>query len=256
MKEQGRRADFKFEFFETLLESKGYRMAWWRASICPCTPVNTQADSPDPNCSLCHGIGWLYYGMDTPLTDKVGDLDEIQQDIVGRDSSNHAAVIRAIQTGIVQRPDSLDRQGRWIYGETTVTVRNENQIGYWDRLINLDAIMVFSELLTAGANGALTNRYLATGMNLLRSKDKIYQADVDFTLSHGRVVWLPGHAPDEGTRLSLHYLCHPSWVVVDHPHTVRASNKKFKTKYPQTPQGNYLSLPLQAHVKLEFLTAQ
>lgn len=187
LKESGKRADFKFEFFETLLESKGYRMAWWRASICPCAPVNAQGDTPDPNCLLCHGIGWLYFGSDTPVPAAAGALDAIQNEIIGTDPANHASVIRAIQTSLTERPDTLDRQGRWIAGETVVTVRHENQIGYWDRLVNLDAQMVFAELLTAGGSLVLPGRYLITGVNILRSRATVYRPDVDFGLELGRI---------------------------------------------------------------------
>lgn len=252
-KETGRRTDFKFELFETLLETKGYRMAWRRAAPCPCVPVNDQTDSPDPNCALCRGTGWLYFGTTDPFPAAVGILDDVQQAIVGSAAGEHAAVIRAIQTGLTERPDVLDRQGRWIAGETVLTVRAENQLGYYDRLVNLDAQMVFAEILTAGDGTTLAGRYPMTGINLLRTETAVLLPEVDYTLQNGRILWVGGHAPTSGARLVCHYLCHPTWLVVDHPHVVRASLLKRKVAAPTTPQGDFRSLPLQAHVKLEFL---
>ena len=91
-------------------------------------------------------------------------------------------------------------------------------------------------------------------MNQLRSESTVYVLDTDFEITtNGNISWLTG-PPANNTDLSLHYLCHPTWLVVDHPHTARVSSRLFKTPTPTTPTGNAIDMPTQALVLYEFLT--
>ena len=62
VKQIGQRIDFKPTQFDLAIETKGYLLLWERSTQCPCTPVTTQTEQPDPNCSLCKGSGWIYFG--------------------------------------------------------------------------------------------------------------------------------------------------------------------------------------------------
>ena len=51
----------------------------------------------------------------------------------------------------------------------------------------------------------------------------------------------------------MHYLMHPTWLVVEYPHMIRTTPIKFKTTSPTTPQGDPNALPVQAMLRYEFL---
>lgn len=250
-KEQGQRVDFKPDQFDLAIETKGYRLAWSRAAQCPCRPVNQQTEQSDPNCSICEGAGWLYFSptREAVLDKSAGELDDIQRALLER---NKAAVIRGVMSGISSKYQPFDQLGSRLDGTLVVTVRHQNRLGYYDKLVNLDSQIVYSEILEAvDPSLPLSTRYLMTGVNLLRSTDADY-TEADFTLEVGRIAWLTGRAPAPGTRLVCHYLTHPTWLVVEHPHAIRASPVKFKSQ-ATSPRGEARPLPVQAIVKYEFL---
>ena len=59
--------------------------------------------------------------------------------------------------------------------------------------------------------------------------------------------------PLKDDRLAIHYLCHPTWLIVEHPHSLRTTPITSKIPKPLTPAGNPTALPIQALVKYEFL---
>jgi len=251
-KEQGKRVDFKPDDFDLLIETKGYLLAWTRACPCPCTPVSEQTEQPDPNCELCKGEGWLYFGSSASRDwSEIGDLDGIQKHLI---ESNNAMVIRGIVTAIQNTMNPWDKVGNWMGGSMQVTVRHQNKLAYYDRLIGLDTEISYSEIREAGGSDTLETRYPVCGVNLLRSESQVYVPDIDFALDQqGGILWKPGREPNEGTRLAIHYLCHPTWLVIEHPHVARTSPTKYKTKTPRTPRGDPRRLPIQAIMRLEFL---
>ncbi len=247
------RADFSPQEFVTLIETKGYRVAWSRGALCPCKPINDQTQQPDPNCSICRGSGWFYFApaqatIDTLL---VGSLDGVQLRIV----NDNAAVIRAIQTGIGVQWQMYDQIGSRIQGTMMGTVRHENKLGYHDRITNLDSTIVYQEILDVpDPTLALETRYPIVKVNLFRSLTQVFTAPTDFTVSaSGAIVWVGGQEPPVDARLVCHYLCHPTWLVVEYPHSVRLTPIARKVKKPTTPVGNPVNLPIQAMLKYEFL---
>lgn len=252
-KEAGKRVDFKPDDFDLLIETKGYLLAWTRAAMCPCAPVTPQTEQPDPNCDLCNGSGWFYFGDQKGIRDwnEIGDLNDLQKHII---VSNDAMVIRGVGTSIQNTLNPWDKLGNWMSGMMQITVRHQNKLAYYDKLIGLDTEITYSEIVEADGTEALSTRYPTTGVNLLRSETVTYTPNVDYALDQqGSILWKTGKAPDAGTRLSVHYLCHPTWLVVEHPHVARTSPVKFKTATPQTPRGDSRRLPIQAVVKLDFI---
>ncbi len=252
MKETMSRADFLTDSFAFLVETKGYLLSWERASICPCRPVVPTTEQPDPNCALCKGAGWLYFGLETPITDfsDIGDLDEVQQKIV---QQNNAMVIRGVITSIQNDYNPWDRFGNWMSGSMMLTVRHENKIGYYDRLTILDSSIVYVEVRDATGDNTLPLRYLATGVNYLRSFDRVYKADVDFDIVEGHIRFYEGKAPSSGERLSIHYICHPTVLVVEHPHVIRQTTIQKKVQKPKTVRGDPAGMPIQAMVRYDFI---
>jgi len=242
------RVDFKPEKFEVAIEQKGYRLAWARASQCPCEPVNNQTQQWDPNCELCRGVGYLYFGPGTYDATEVGELTDTQKAIIADDDS---VVIRGVVTGIEASEDPVTQVGRWVDGKMNCTVRPQNKLGYYDQLIDLDSELVFAEQLEAQAE--IRARYRMTGVNLVRSVDTIYQPDADYYLDAGLLKWREGRSPAAGTRLVVHYLFHPRYLVVNHPHVSRTTYVKKKVANPQTPRGNIVALPIHASLSLDFL---
>jgi hypothetical protein len=201
---------------------------------------------------LCGGDGWFYFGGNAPQTaSDIGDLDEIQNAII---DDNNAMVIRGIMTSVQNQFNPWDKMGNWMSGSSQVTVRHENKLGYFDKLTGLDVNIAYAEILDEYTGGeTLDTRYLVTGVNLIRSPSQVYQADVDYKIVRGVITWLSGKEPASGTRLAVHYLCHPTWLVTEHPHAGRVSSIKFKTPNPKTPRGDPVQLPVQAIVRYDFI---
>lgn len=245
-KEAGKRVDFKPNQFVVAIETKGYRIAWSRAARCPCQPINDQTEQPDPNCTLCSGTGWFLFRPNAGVIDQrvVGPLDEIQQALIG----NEAVVVKAIMSGLANTYKAYDPIGARLDGMAAVTMRHENKLGYFDRLINLDATIVYNQILEA-SGAALPTRYIVRQVNLLRSQDTVYVEGTHFTVANGVINWVTGQTPSAGTRVIVHYLTHPVWRVVEHPHALRLTPVKFKTGDVDNPT----SLPVQGIAKYEWL---
>jgi hypothetical protein len=246
------RADFRNEKWIQAIEGKGYRIAWSRTAQCPCKSVADQTDQSDPNCSLCKGSGWIFFRPVGAVSNPkiIGPLDNVQQKVV----ADNAAVIHGVMTSLGNAKKPWEQTGPRLEGMAMCTVRAENKIGYYDRITCLDAKIVYSQLLTAPGPGQLmTTRYPVVEVNLLRTKETVYTEGGDFDLAAGDIQWRPGRGPAATTPLVCHYLCHPTYRVIEHPHSVRVTLTKFKIKQPLTPQGEPEDLPVQGMLKYEFL---
>lgn len=263
-KEGGSRVDFNPDDFDIAIETKSYRVAWSRATLCPCKPVNDQTEQADPNCTLCQGSGWLYFSPSKATTDetKIGKLTDVQRRIV----IDNAAVIYALMTGIASTYNPYDPLGSRITGLMNVTVRKENKIGYYDKITNLDSMMIYTETLDAvDPTLPLKTRYPVVQVNLIRSFTTEFQGvDTptatagDFSLdANGFVRWNtsnPGASiPAAGDRLVIHYQFHPQWLIIDHPHSIRTTPVSLKQKKRRTPAGTPIELPIHGKAQLEFL---
>jgi hypothetical protein len=246
------RTDFRNDMWIRAIEAKGYRIAWGRTAQCPCKSVSTQTDQADPNCDLCHGGGWLFFRPANAVVNPriIGPLTPIQQRVV----ANNAACIHGIMTALSNTKRAWEHAGPRLEGMSMVTVRAENKLGFYDRITCLDARIVYSQLFKVLDRAApLVTRYPIVQINLLRSIDTTYVEKADFDLVVGDIVWRTGKAPAVDTPLVAHYLCHPTWRVMEHPHATRVTLTKFKQKEPLTPQGEPQDLPVQAMLKYEFL---
>lgn len=248
-KEAGQRVDFKPDKFILAIETKGVRLAWHRAARCPCAGVNTQTDQSDPNCSICGGDGWLLFKPAGFVTDTkiVGELDATHQVILG----STGAVIRGLLSGITNKFVPYDQVVARLEGISMLTVRPENKLGYYDRLCNLDATVTHCELKDAASGSTLSMRYPIRDINLLRSESTVYVKTTDFTIVAGDISWVDGQAPAEGTQLACHYLTHPYWRVMDHPHASRMTPVKFKSS-----ANDPRPMPVSAVLKYEWMISE
>jgi hypothetical protein len=142
-------------------------------------------------------------------------------------------------------------------GTMMCTVRAENKLGYHDRLVNLDSIVVYCETMDPITNLTVPTetRYPIHQINELRTATKRFTAPADFDIVEGKIVWnlSSGNLPTSSDTISAHYLCHPTWLVVEHPHSLRMTPVTLKVPKLPTPAGKYVDLPVQAMVQLEFL---
>lgn len=254
VKEQGQRVDFRPTQFDLLIETKQYRMAWSRALPCPCVGVNDQTDQPDPNCHLCNGGGWFYFKPDTTKEideTVIGALDPLQRSIVDKYKS---LVIGAYFSGLKREDMPYSMVGDFPTGDAMVTVRSPNKLAFRDRLIALDVTTPFHERIPLESPlPVLPTRYPVAGVNLLVSVGKEYCQGDDFEVDEeGQVVWLIT-PPSAGEVVSIHYIHHPAYIVISHPHINRTSIVKAKNPNPRTPRGDPVELPVQAMVRYEWL---
>lgn len=265
-KDAGQRVDFKTTKFDLLIENKGYLLAWTRACVCPCTPVTDKTTQPDPNCTVCSGRGWFYFGGNQDQDLSEYNFDPLQQKIL--DDSN-AMVIRGIISNVMNQYDHIDRLTNWQSGKLSLTVRHQNKLALYDRIVVLNPEIVYSQVVVADGTDLIDIgdeehqvRYPVTGVNhisghLAGADDPVaYEHGADYVANDlGQIEWLS--APDSGTRLALHYHCHPTFVVTEHPHVLRSTLKKFKVSPSdlKTPLGDPMPLPIQAVVQYEFLPA-
>lgn len=254
--------DFDKKKFTDLIETKGYRLAWSRASICPCKSVDLQTKNSDPNCELCQLVpGFTFFrpeGYDPEEVDEAGDLSNLQKHIINREGSP-AVVIRGTITSVLRTQESYAQIGDWVFGSFNVTVRPENRIGYYDRIVLLDSLMPYSQIVTlTEKRGPVSLRFPAKKISFCRSVDKLYKEDVDFTInSEGQLVFDQNRRPEWKSRLAVHYDHHPQFIIIEHVNCFRDSMLKVKdVAKRETPVGNLQTLPIRAVAKLEFLLDQ
>lgn len=249
----GQRADFDPDKYDNLIEWHGLRLAWSRATVCPCIPSNLQTEQADPSCSLCEGAGYLYFNSSTPQDPSlIGDLTPVQQKVVRQGA---ALVVRGLMTGMGTSETPFERLGRLPAGQAIVTVRANNRLGHLDRLVSLDAYIVHSEKVElTDPLARLPLRYLVDGgVNVLASTDQRFLPDIDFVVTDGDILWLPGRAPVVGTYLTVHYHYHPQYLVIEQPHATRLTYTPKGGAGQQTPEGRVTQFPLQAMVRLDWM---
>lgn len=253
-KEAAQRADFVPVKFDALIEMHGYRLGWARAAQCPCEPTNDQTEQADPNCVACAGAGYLYFNaQDAQPPAVVGDLTTVQSKLISQTSSS---LIRGIITGVGSAEMPFDKLGRLQSGQAVVTVRPNNRIGYFDRLVAIDSYVIHTERLQGPLDETLPLklRYLIDGgVNLLCSLTQRFAPDIDFQVVDGEVYFLPGKMPEPGLWLTAHYNCHPQYLVVEQPHASRITYTPRGKSGLSTPEGMVSQMPLQAVLRLDWL---
>jgi hypothetical protein len=220
-------------------------------------PLNSQTQQAAPNCELCSGAGFFYFGPPTPqVSTQIGQLNDVQAAVL---KNTNAFVIRGIMTNLSRSVAMFEKNGTFIDGRSAITVVPQNRLGYLDRLVNLDGVAVYTERCTMGDPELpmKTHYPISGGVNFLADATKRYVPGGDFTITDGRVVWYSAaNAPAVGTSLTIHYCYMPTFLVTSQPHMVRSQNIKAKQLNPQTPEGNSTELVLQAEVMLEHLVGE
>ena len=132
---EGPRVDFNLKRFDDLVE-RSPRFVWERAMFCPCPSVNDQTQQPDPNCTKCKGVGWLWFGPAGYIPPPAaGTLNPVQMAVVNR---NGGAVIRAFMAEATYRQAGYDTLGTWAFGQMHVIVVTSVQSSTSDYLEGRD----------------------------------------------------------------------------------------------------------------------
>jgi len=239
--------------FDSLIETKTARIAWARATICPCRGFNSKTEQLDPGCPSCNGLGWAYFRPAKYVVDPdtLGVLSDEQKAVVEK---ANAVVVRGAMSSLETDPDMFRALGNWVFGSARLTLRGENKPGYYDRVISIDESAVYSEVIASGGP-TLRTKYPVVSLNRLATLTTAF-TDKDVELVAGVITWKAGKEPASGTLITANYNCHPVWVVQSHVHVIRSSLAEFKMPKSklQTPMGNLLILPVQVLVRLEHLS--
>lgn len=263
------KADFLDKFIDGVIESRGPRFAWSRATLCPCRSVDGQTRNSNPNCAFC-GLnaggtpGFLFFrplDYEPENVPEIGQLTKTQEFLINRDLSP-AVVVRGLVTSVARREEAFERLGDWVWGSYNITMRRQNKINYMDRLTCLDAEMGYSQLVHMPKTGPLILRFPATRVAFLGilhdkfTKLSRFEQDKHFELDDdGRVHFEKSSRPVEKALISIHYNHHPQFIVVEHVNAFRESLQRSKVAEATkvTPAGNPQHLPIRGMAKLEFL---
>ena len=201
------RVDFSEDVHDQLITEQGYRVNWSKALRCPCQDVRT--NQPDPTCALNCQLGWLYFDV----AEVRGVISQIQRTRQG------------------QIFTEFDR------GTAMITVLSTTQLGWMDRLVMIESLSRFTELITKGAAGG-TDSLRYTGINIERITGldgTVYALTTDYLLTGGAIDWSPsGVEPTTGQFYAVSYDHHPVWIVDDLVHEIR--NVRRKTRVPAEVQ--------------------
>jgi hypothetical protein len=222
------RVDFDTQAFEDLITQKGYRINWEVGSLCPCIDPVTNHALPD--CPLCDGRG-RYYGS--------------------------AQQIKGIITRQNKEINIGDAMGVLPPGEAYLTTSHTNQMSLWDRITNLDSVVVNSELFFHDETGGDWLRYQPIGSvlsafttdsrlgpirALIQNKD--FKINPDNSIS-----WLSDNSrPKVKQGVSFRYNHNPVWIVINNINYVRDTMVLFGN-----PVDTPVPMPVRVQMKLEYL---
>jgi hypothetical protein len=198
--------------FNELALDKGLRFMHERATNCP--NVNSiEANSHDPNCTVCEYQGFLYY---------------CPKEIVG------------VHTGNSKKRE-YEGQGTFEYGSASLTFPSiysdgtEADFMEGDRLTLLDYSVRNTDLTQVGDSGFLKIRNLVDSVDHLMYVDGDTGAPVeliegtDYEIVNGRIGFLAGMDPGENPSFcqpyvfSISYFHRPRYIVAQHYKEIRAS---------------------------------
>jgi len=194
---------------------------WQKAAKCPCIPTEG-SEQPDFNCALCHGKGHVW---SDPLT------------------------IRGIMTNFNEN-QKYNQTGEMVMGVSYFTTLPQYRMNFWDRVTNFHSTIRYDEVKAHGEHGGTDKlRFQPIEIVSVRTLETVYENGVDYTIDKNiGVSWVPGgQEPPTGERVSISYLMHPSWIVMDLTNVIRDTYVKSKK-----PGLTFQQLPQRATVKLEY----
>lgn len=242
------------DFYQYLIDSRqGYEVLWARALLCPCR-ANEQTEQPDPSCPKCMGTGWRYVHPHPELYPNAhsgdGTLDLYQGEQV-----------RGLMQGMRTSPETQrEGPGQFIPGYGKLTLRADVDAGFMDRFVAVDATLPYdqvlrrqaADLLPIGYQSRTELRYPVVRVLALHDATTRYRLRTDFTITAlGQINFVTGRGPTEDSYLTVRYLYHPRWVVVNHPRDVIGFRQG--SKQSGIPGDRYKPLPRHFDVALDHI---
>ncbi len=212
--------------YERLIDSKGYRATWEKATFCPARSAADPTDH-DINHTACDQ-GYVYF-----------DPQEI----------------RVLMSGIQTRQAYM-QPGRLEPGSAMATVKPQYRLSFLDKITLLDSTLRFTELVTRADYGVLDPlKYEVVNVVDCRDRDHVFTYGVDFNLdTNGNIQWIAtGQSPVAGGPYTVSYEHHPVYIVTDLAHDIRDTMLASANQSVPKRTEEYAKLPVQAIVKLHFL---
>jgi len=221
----GVRSDLKPDLFYQLIQEKGYNCLIQHCV--PCGNIDEYTNTHPKNCPLCHGTGFVYYDA---------ERTKVVMTNLSRDKR------------FIQNPELL-------LGQAYATVDQTVSLWYRDRIVNLDALIRYSQLVKHSPTHIDSLRYPVFAVEDVFRFGNIndvmkIEKDVDYRITDDyKLEWISStNRPNPGELYSIRYQTHPSWIVISFPHVIRETTTRFLKRHESTEK-----LPLQAVTKLEFL---
>lgn len=220
------RVDFNPQDFNDIIQQKGYNLQWEQSVICPCIDLATKRGVS--GCPQCNEKGRYYF-----QTTKI-------KGIITRQN-------KEVQIG--------DALGVLEPGDAYLTVPASIQLTEFDRIINLDSIAVYSEVVIHSETQEDALRYPPIG-NVIgafiqptrHSNIVTLKQNVDFTIdSMGVITWISAvNKPKDNTGVSFRYNRHPSWIVLNTPNYIRDT-----LVLNGNPTDTFTAMPIRVQIRLE-----
>lgn len=253
------RPDFRPEEFRKRIFSHGLPVQWEQSSECPCSSsagaygfqldpsIQTQ-ESLSANridCPACKGRGYFFHS-----------------------SQEIRAIITHTKTDDERFGPLSVEYGRGVVGVTTLP---DHLPSLGDRFTLLASLMVMREVIKYEGGNESALRYpiaikshdLAAGpvsfgvRYMIHSNDQgvvdplsTLEEGQDFTITNaGLIQWI--NAPPLSSRVAVEYYAHPSYIVLNHPHSIRDTRINFKSAVEY-----HAPLPVYSEAGLEFMRDQ
>jgi hypothetical protein len=247
------RTDFRIEEFRKLIQQKGLNIEWQQTIECPCFMKSTT--SLNLNLSAVNDIDANEAGSSSscPVCEGKGFIRHSSQNI------------KAITTNAGGN-EEVGKYGSYRKEKVKFTLEPEHLPSYGDRFIMKDSVIIYRDKIEISVFGSCTlsktpetrNLTLVSGLtpvNILymhRSDadgNAIVGGEIpvdDITLN-GNVITFNNAAntPVIGSKLSIAYYINPSYVVINHPHSIR--DTFVRTNQVEIPSP----MPVQVECKME-----
>lgn len=180
--------------FDEAVFGQGYEIHLERALNCPCR--NKSSNNPLSNCKNCGGVGWVF--IDKTLT-----------------------------RSVIQSMNRQEKYKTWSQdgvGTVSVSLRDDNEIAFMDRITILDLQSHYSEVVRPNlTNGRYVARMIYNPIEvedafMFQSFDqKLYPLKVGthFTIEENRIILSSSLTNVSEPSITIRYKHHPQYHIID-----------------------------------------
>ena len=253
------RPDFRPEEFRKRIFSHGLPVRWEQSSECPCSSssgdfgfqldasLQTQEamSSNRVDCPVCKGRGYLYHSAQTIRA--VITHTKTDDERFGPLSVEYGRGL----VGITTLPDHLPSLGDRFTLLASLIVMRETFIYEGELVSSLRyPVAIKTHDLSAGPSHFGVRYMIHSDVEGVVSPQNTLSEGVDFTITAaGLIEWI--NAPAQGVRVAAEYYAHPSYIILNHPHSIRDTRINFKAA-----EEYHAPLPVYSEGGLEFMRDQ